>query len=224
MIEFRIISIGTLPAHPLWNERGDVRTGHATSTLISAVDMHIIVNPALPPQAFAARLAERSSIRLDQLTHVFLTSFDRSHRRALPVLEHARWLISEAERDAATASLSHELADASDDPSLAAMLRQDAATLERLEIAPDSLARGVDLFPLPGVTPGTCGLLLPLPRLTALVCGDAIPTIEHLQQGKVMPNCANIEQAQESFKEAIEIGDVIILGRDNWALNPLRTR
>ena len=30
----RIISIGTLAAHPLWEERNDVRTGHATTTLI----------------------------------------------------------------------------------------------------------------------------------------------------------------------------------------------
>jgi glyoxylase-like metal-dependent hydrolase (beta-lactamase superfamily II) len=80
----------------------------------------------------------------------------------------------------------------------------------------------VDLFPLPGVTPGTCGVLLALPGVTVLACGDAIPTFEHLSQGKVLPTAANIEQAEESFREAVEIADVLILGRDNIARNPLK--
>ena len=58
--------------------------------------------------------------------------------------------------------------------------------------------------------------------MTVLVCGDAIPTFEHLSQGKVLPGCVSIETAQESFKEAVENADVLILGRDNLALNPLR--
>ena len=92
----------------------------------------------------------------------------------------------------------------------------------RRAFSADSIAPRVDLFPLPGVTAGTCGLLLAFPGSTVLICGDAIPTIEHLTQGKVLPTAASIAQAQESFKEAVEIADVLILGRDNLALNPLR--
>ena len=61
-----------------------------------------------------------------------------------------------------------------------------------------------------------------LPTRTVLIAGDAVATIEHLEQGKVLPHCVNLAQAQESFKEAIEIADVIIPGRDNIVLNPLR--
>ena len=68
------------------------------------------------------------------------------------------------------------------------------------------------MFPLPGVTEGNCGLLLALPGSTVLICGDAIATSEHLERGKVLPNCHNIQQAQASFTEAIEIADVFILG------------
>ena len=48
------------------------------------------------------------------------------------------------------------------------------------------------------------------------------PTVEHLERGQVLPSCASIEQAQESFGEAVEIADVIVPGRDNIILNPLR--
>ncbi|MHC4427338.1 MAG: hypothetical protein ACYS0D_01880, partial [Planctomycetota bacterium] len=79
-----------------------------------------------------------------------------------------------------------------------------------------------DLFPLPGVSPGSCGLLLPLPRATVCICGDAVATVEHLRQGKVLPECHDIEQAQESFAEVVEIADILVLGRDNVTVNPLR--
>ena len=61
-LDFRIISIGTLGAHPLWDERQPVRTGHATTTLIRSGDMTVIVDPGLPAPALKARLHERSGL------------------------------------------------------------------------------------------------------------------------------------------------------------------
>lgn len=222
--EYRIISIGTLAAHPLWNEKSAVRTGHATTTLISAGDVHILVNPALPAQALLARMSERTPIKSDQITHVFLTSFEQDHRRALRAFEDAVWLVHEPEREAALAGYKITLDEAveADDQELVTLAEQEIALAQRCQVAPDSLAPKIDLFPLPGVTAGTCGVLLLLPGSTVLICGDAIPTAEHLSQGKVLPHCVSISQAQESFKEAIEIADVLILGRDNIAFNPLR--
>jgi glyoxylase-like metal-dependent hydrolase (beta-lactamase superfamily II) len=222
--EYKVISIGTLAAHLLWNEKSPVRTGHATTTLISAGTAQILVNPALPAAALLARLSERSPIRPQQITHVFLTCFEQDHRRALSAFEHAEWLIHEPEREAAMSAyeVTRDEARQADDRELIDLVEREIELLERCRNAPDSIAPSVDLFPLPGVTPGTCGLLIALPGSTALLCGDAIPTIEHLAQGKVLPNCASISQAQESFKEAIEIADVLILGRDNIAFNPVR--
>jgi len=67
-----------------------------------------------------------------------------------------------------------------------------------------------------------CGLIISKPRLTILICGDAVATVEHLEEGKVLPDCVDIELAQESFREAIEIADQLILGRDNIVGNPMR--
>lgn len=223
---YRVISIGTLAAHPLWEEKAAARSGHATTTLITSADgaQHILVDPSLPGQALLARLSERAPVKAADVTQVFLTSFEPERRRALRAFEHAEWLIHELERDAARAALGalHDEAASAGDEEMAALRRAELELLERCRSAPDSLAPHVDLFPLPGVTAGTCGVLIALPSSTVLVCGDAIATSEHLAQGKVLPTCADIEQAQESFREALEIADVLILGRDNLAFNPLR--
>ena len=223
-ISYTLISIGTLSAHPLWNERIPVRTGHATTTLVQTERANILVDPALPAPVLVARMTERTTVKPDEVTHVFLTSLGAEGRRGLSVFEEATWLVHEPELSGARTRLNDDLQEArgARDTELIGHYEKEAGLLERCEPAPDRLAQGIDLFPLPGVTPGTCGLLLALPRLTVLICGDAVPTTEHLEQGKVLPHCHNVEQAQESFADAVEIADLLILGRDNIAPNPLR--
>ena len=83
--QFCIISIGTLSANSIWNEQSETRTGHSTTTLVSVGDEHLLVNPSLPPAALLARLSERTNIRPEQISRVFLTSFDIENRRGLSV-------------------------------------------------------------------------------------------------------------------------------------------
>ncbi len=232
----RVISIGTLAAHPLWNERQPVRTGHRTTVLIETVEpgtsapVRLLVDPGLPEPALLARLAERTGLGPHDITHVFLTDFHPEGRRALTAFDRARWLISPSEREAVGVPLAQSLKrlaanfDAPD-ADVQRVLAGDIAVLQRCEPAPDHLAEGVDLFPLPGVTVGCCGLLLTggaAAGHTTLLCGDALPTAEHLDAGKVLPTCHDIEAAIESFREAMEIADLLIPGRDNLLVNPLR--
>lgn len=223
-MDVRVISIGALAAHPLWNERGAVRTGHATTTLIRTGDRAILVDPGLPEAALVPRLRDRANITPAEITDVFLTSFRPDTRRAIQTFADADWWIGESEREGMGLPLVDALKRAVDggDEELQQMISLDVALLQRCKAAPDSLAERVDLFPLPGVTPGLCGLLIAGARHTTLICGDAIPTIEHLEQGKVLPNCADGEAAAGSFSEAIEIADLLILGRDNLVVNPTR--
>ncbi len=223
-LDYRVVSIGTLATHPLWNEHTEVRTGHATTTLLCSGSATILIDPSLPAQALLARLSERCGRDPSEITHVFLTSADPLHRRALGAFPNAKWFAHEPELDAATERLADQLTEASDcgDKELAAVLRTHLSILKKCKPAPDSLAEGVDLFPLPGVTPGCCGLLLPLPRATGCICGDAVATCEHLVEGKVLLESFDIEQAQESFAEVVQVADLLIPGRDNLTLNPLR--
>lgn len=236
-MDIRVISIGALGTNHLWNEREPRRTGHATTTLIRAGDAVILVDPGLPAAALKARLGERVNLEPKDVTHVFLTSFGPECRRAITMFDRAAWLISERERESVGVPLAqslHRLAQTKEDldsageeldedqSTMLEIVRQDVALLARFEVAPDSIAPGVDLFPLPGVTAGMTGLLIGEATRTVLVCGDAIPTQDHLDQGKVLPTCWSREAAQESFSEAVEIADLLVLGRDNAVMNMTR--
>lgn len=221
-MDFRIISIGTLSAHDLWPKQGPARTPHATTTLIRSGDKTILVDPSLPPQILLARLAERSGLSPDDITDVFLTSFRPAHRMGLAAFPDARWLISEAEREVVGRDLVARFEQEEGDEEVRDLLKAEIAILQKCQTAPDTLAEHVDLFPSPGYTPGTCGLLLEYPRSTMIIAGDAVPTIEHLEQGKVLKGCFDLEQAQTSLKEIIEIADQVVPGHDNVCVNPLR--
>lgn len=222
MPELRIISIGALPAHPLWNERQPVRMGHATSTLITTGSMKILVDPGLPPDALATRLAERANLKPDDITHVFLTTFRPDTHRALAAFEAADWLISRTERESIGVPMASALRHAmeSEKPELIEAIQRDVALLSRCEEAADALAEGIDVFPLPGISPGCCGLLIEDDDVTTLICGDAVPTIEHIREGKVLPWAADLKAAKASFTEALEIADFLVPGRDNFVPSP----
>ncbi|MHC4220050.1 MAG: hypothetical protein ACYSU7_16520 [Planctomycetota bacterium] len=147
-LQYRVISIGTLPANSLWGEdqRAEVRTGHATTTLICpGGDTHILVDPSLPPVALLARLGERAPRTQHRITHVFLTSADALHRRAIEVFEDATWLVHEPELDAARAVLSARLSQARDegDDEVETLARHDLDILGRCRPAPDTLAESI---------------------------------------------------------------------------------
>jgi glyoxylase-like metal-dependent hydrolase (beta-lactamase superfamily II) len=168
-----------------------------------------------------ARLNERSGLRPQDITHVFLSGLDEDHCRGLTAFDRAVWWLHEPELEAAAERLAAQreatarLADPAAVESMTTLLQR----LERVKPAPDQLGKDIDLFPLPGVSPGTCGVLLPLAGHTVLICGDAVATGEHVQQRKVLPGCCNVDQAMESFHEALEIADVLIPGRDNLLMN-----
>ncbi len=222
-MDYRIISIGTLSEHPLWSTPQARRTAHATTTLITAGEKRIMVDPALPSEVLDARCRERSGLGLDRVTDVFLTNFRPAHRRALPAMTHARWWIDAAERETIGRSLIGQLeAVGADDAETEQVLKTEIALLQRCGEAPDSLAPQVDLFPLHGFTPGTCGLLISKPTATVLVAGDAVATVEHIERGQVLAGAFDVDQARASLAEVLEIADWIVPGHDN--LTPNLTR
>jgi glyoxylase-like metal-dependent hydrolase (beta-lactamase superfamily II) len=222
--QFKVISIGTLAANHLWDESGTVRMPHATSTLIEVSGKCILIDPSLPPQIMTARLAERTGKTPQEITHVFLTAFLPDRYRGIEAFGEATWLVAPNERVAAESRL-EKLADDllhADDEELNDLVATQQTLLARCEDAPDRLAPGVDLFPLPGPTPGHCGLIISVPGHTVVVAGDSVAAQEHLHLAQVLPECADHDLAQESFREVIEIADTIICGRDNMLPNPVR--
>ena len=222
-MEWRIASIGTLAHHPLWQEDGEPRIAHATTTIIKSEGAVLLVDPSLPPELMNARLLERWGMSLEEVTHVFLTSFDPDRRRTLIGLEHATWFMHEPEIQSAAAAIQDELYRAGSDPEVSNILGEHLGLLSGFTSPEDRLFPCVDLFPLHGFTPGSCGLLLPTAKNTVLITGDTIATQEHLEKGSVLQHCGDIETAKESFRECLEIADIIVPGRDNVLLNPVRS-
>jgi glyoxylase-like metal-dependent hydrolase (beta-lactamase superfamily II) len=223
-LNHRVISIGTLDKNPFWPREDEPRTGHTTTTLVRSGDAVVLVDPGLPGVVLSARLKERSGLDPADITHVFLTSFHPDTRRSLELFDGAKWLVSEAEREAVGVPLARQLAAAVDESEieLAEMLKREVSLLQRCEAAPDRIATGIDLFPLPGVTPGMTGLLIGHKRYTLLITGDAIPTSEHLEHGQVLKRAVDVEAAKQSLQEAIDIADLFIPGRDGLLVNPMR--
>jgi glyoxylase-like metal-dependent hydrolase (beta-lactamase superfamily II) len=231
-MDFRVISIGAMSANSLWGERGSVRTGHATTTLVVSKDRRILVDPSLPENVLGARLHERTGLAPSQITDVFLTSFSPDHVRGLALFERARWFVHELERESVGAGLATALKDlhtrsqrqggVAKDESLLAVLERDISLLQRCQPAPESLAERIDIFPLHGVSPGCCGLLVEHPRCTVLIAGDCVPTQDHAERGLVPQGVPDLESTKASFEEVIEIADLIIPGRDNVFVNPTK--
>ena len=219
-IRFDIISIGALSRNRLWGEATPVRTPHATTTLIRSDKRNILIDPGLPAQALAARLFERTGLKPEQIDTIFLSNFRPAHRAGLALFTGAKTLIHEPEQQASRQHLERMLDQAPEEDIDRKILKQELALLERLTPAEDKLADQLDLYPLPGYTPGTCGLLIKLPTSTVLLAGDAVPTQDHFLAGQVLPDAYDIKQSQESFQEVYDIADLIIPGHDNVFVNP----
>jgi glyoxylase-like metal-dependent hydrolase (beta-lactamase superfamily II) len=220
MVRLDIISIGTLSRNRLWNETSAVRTAHATTSLIRTKKQAILVDPGLPGTVLGARLQERTGLAPDQIDTIFLTNFRPSHRAGLAAFPKARVFAHEPEKEFAGEQLTRLISQAPPDDLDRAVMERDLRLLESLQVAPDKLAEGVDLFPLPGYTPGTCGLLVAAIATTTLIAGDAVATQDHFLAGQVLPDSYDIKAAQESLQEVYEIADQIVPGHDNIFLNP----
>jgi glyoxylase-like metal-dependent hydrolase (beta-lactamase superfamily II) len=210
-----VISIGTLSRNVFWGESAAVRSAHATTTLIRDGGTVILVDPSLPAELLAHRLHERAGIKPEQIDAVFLTTFLPVHRRGLCGFDSADWLMHEVERAAMIKHLNRALEEVSSqrqsDP---VEIEQELALLGRIKPAPDKLSPTVHLFPSPGPSPGTAGLLIAGTR-TIVLAGDAVLSRDHYENARIHDRCADAAQARQSFAEIVEIADVIIPGHDN---------
>jgi glyoxylase-like metal-dependent hydrolase (beta-lactamase superfamily II) len=225
-VQFRVISIGALARNRLWNETEPKRLSHATTTLIRDGSTTILVDPGLPPEVLQQRLDERTGRGPEQVDMVFLTCFRPVHRRALALFGEASWLMHAPEIEAMQAHLQEmaerHRADGSDvaageagTDEVGRLIAEERGLLGRVEAAQDRLTGQVHLFPSPGVTPGSAGLLLAMASRTVVVAGDAVLTQDHYETGQVYQYAASVEQARYALAEIIEIADEVVPGHDN---------
>lgn len=221
-VEYRIISIGTLSRNRLWQEVAPVRTSHATTTLVSNENRLILVDPSLPIPALAARFNERTGKRLADVTDVFCTTLRPVHRRSIEAFEHAKWWTNQQELESYRSHLEKLQSSAERLSSEGPDIEADLKLLEKFKPAPDKFTPQVQLYPMVGPSPGSCGLLLTPPTITIVIAGDAAVTQEHVMAGQVWRGCWDTKAAMESLRDLVELADVIIPGHDNLILSPRR--
>ena len=222
-VEYKVVSIGTLSSNPFWNEPPGLRTPHATTTLIRDADRVILVDPSLPAAALVSRVFERTGLGPEKITDVFCTTLRPTHRRAVEAFGKARWLCAEVELETYRSHL-ETLAESADrgGRQIEAAVAADLKLLSRFEAAPDKLTAGAHLYPLPGPSVGSAGLLLAGPRLTVIIAGDAVITSEHALAGRVWAGCAETAAAMRSLVDLLDIADIIVCGHDDSMLSPTR--
>ncbi len=222
-MDYCVISIGALSHNRLWGENAAVRTAHATTTLIQEGNRKILVDPSLPTPALTARLNERTGLTPGDITDVFCTTLRPVHRRSITALSNAKWWTSQQElvsyRDHLDALLDSASILAVED---ARQIEDELKLLERFEPAPEKFSPQLHLYPLPGASVGSAGLLLTPATSTIIVAGDAALTSQHVLRGQIWQRCADTEMAMESLKDLLELADVIIPGHDNIMLSPQR--
>jgi hypothetical protein len=222
-LEFTIVSIGTLSSNPFWDEPPGLRTAHATTMLVRDEDRVILVDPSLPVAALGGRLFERTGLRPEAVTDVFCTTLRPTHRRSIRAFENARWLCSSEELTAYQGHLEAMAESAGRcDGGAEEAVAADLALLGRFEPAAEKITRSVHLYPLPGPSVGSAGLLLAGPARTVVVAGDAAATRDHVLAGRVWSGCADAHAAMTSLVDLIEIADTIVCGHDNFMLSPTR--
>jgi len=222
-VEYSVISIGALSKNRLWGESAQVRTAHATTTVVFDEDKVILVDPSLPAQALGPVFNERTGKQLGDVTDVFCTTLRPVHRRSIMALPEANWWASQDEIESHRAKLVALLDSASRlDPQQTTDVEADLKLLESFHPAPETFTRQVTVYPMVGPTPGSAGLLLTPPTMSIIIAGDAVLTAAHMARGQVWQGCDDLEKALASLQDALEFADVIIPGHDNVCISPGR--
>ncbi|MCP4249041.1 MAG: hypothetical protein GY778_18510, partial [bacterium] len=78
----------------------------------------------------------------------------------------------------------------------------------------DRLTPTVHLFPTPGPTIGASGLLIAGLK-TIVLAGDAVLTRDHFENSRIYERSADPDQARESFRDVLEVAEIIVPGHDN---------
>jgi glyoxylase-like metal-dependent hydrolase (beta-lactamase superfamily II) len=215
-VTFRVISIGALACNRLWGETQPVRTSHATTTLIEDEDRRILVDPSLPATALAARFGERTGKPISWVTDVFCTTLRPVHRRSIEAFDQAKWWATEAEIESYKAYLDSLLSSAQRlEHEEAGTLSDERRLLEHFRPAPDQLTQQVGLYPTPGASVGSAGLILTPATQTVVIAGDAVLTAEHYRKGQVWQGAQDREAALKSLQDIMEVADMILPGHDN---------
>ena len=205
MYTWHILTIGHLSRNKFWGERNDTayRAPLATSALLLGEGQVIVTDPSLPAAGMRAALLDAAGLAPEDVTLVFSTHNHLDHHVDPLCFPNARWFLPQVDL-----TYLHEHWD----EHKRSFPGDDWETVQRCEAAPEELAPGLKLLPLPGHTAGTSGLLFCAPEGRVLLTGDAVMTREFYKAGEPYFFGWDNDQARQTILSLRGRADVIIPG------------
>jgi len=200
--KFTIVNIGTLPLNKFWGETERVRPATATCTLLEVGGRRLLVDPSPEPQELEPMLFARTGLRPGDIDQVFLTHFHGDHRYGIELFGGQAWMMAAA--------------------GLEDWRRQspeDIAQISRVAPAEGALPQGVELFPSPGHTEGSCSLMAHTVWGPLFVTGDAVMAGEYFDAEEGYGNSVDFERAAETIRRIKASAALVIPGHGNLILN-----
>ncbi|NBD24710.1 MBL fold metallo-hydrolase [Paenibacillus glycinis] len=206
-IRWDVLTIGHLSRNKFWGESSDkaYRSPRCTCTLIRLNERTIIVDPSCPPEEMIRVLDQRTGLKAEQITDVFLTHFHGDHRYGIEAFPDARRFMARREIDHCRGQLPP------DSP--------EGLLLDRLIPVDHSLTPGIQIVHTPGHSEGHSSLVFDSGGLTVVVAGDAAMTRDFFRARDYYFNTTDPEAAVHSIDRIAAIADIVIPGHDNYFLN-----
>jgi N-acyl homoserine lactone hydrolase len=206
-IKWDVLTIGYLSRNKFWGESSDkgYRSPRCTCTLIRTNGRTIIVDPSCPPEEMLQVLDQRTGLKAEQITDVFLTHFHGDHRYGIEAFPHAKWFMPEREIEHCRGQVPAE--------------SPESLLLTKLIPVDRSLMPGIEILHTPGHSEGHGSLVFACEGLTVVVAGDAAMTKDFYLARDYYFNTSDPEAAVKSIDGIARIADIIVPGHDNYFMN-----
>ena len=205
-LQWKTLTLGHLSRNKFWGE-SDAAQYHsvvATTTLVQTDGINILVDPTLPVEQTEALLRLHAGLGREDIHIVYATHYHGDHRVDADKYPNAKQYVSAASLQDAQAAI-EEVRQGRGVPAF-------VVGLEDFLPAPEQLAPGVTLYPLPGHTDGNTGLMLTAQEGSVLLAGDTIMGEEYFCAGEGYWFNTSAEKTHESIVRAARDADIVVPG------------
>lgn len=217
-LQWKTLTLGHLSRNKFWGE-SDAAQYHsvvATTTLVQTEEINILVDPTLPVEQTEALLQLHAGLGREDIHIVYATHYHGDHRVDADKYPNAKQYMSAASLQDAQAAI-EEVRQGRGVPAF-------VVGLEDFLPAPEQLAPGVTLYPLPGHTDGNTGLMLAASEGRVLLAGDTIMGEEYFCAGEGYWFNTSAEKTHISILRAAQDADIVVPGHGDVFLTEGRSK